>query len=170
MRRRLCFVFALLLAPTTANAHDHIAAAFFAFCFADASSLPGAQFTWEQAIPANPKVTILGDVNFHGGEHEDVDIKRFGYFIGARYTFAEKKSRFVPSVHFLTGSVIDNAGPQQGGSPAIAVGGAYDIMSKREASGWGVRLQAELVVNSGQNYGKYSAGLVYRIHSPTPTP
>jgi hypothetical protein len=167
MRRRLCFVFALLLAPATANAHDHIAAAFFAFSFADASSLPGAQFSWEQAIPANPHVTILGDVNFNAGEHEGVDIKRFAYLVGARYTFAKPESRwFVPSVHFLTGAIIDNAGPQEGGSPAIAVGGAYDIMSKAAASGWGARFQVEYLVNSGENYWKYSAGLVYRIHRP----
>jgi hypothetical protein len=166
MRRRLCFVIALLLVPTAAHAHDHKAAAFLGFSFADASNLPGVQFAWEQTIPANKNVTILGDVNFNAGEHENVDIKRFVYLLGARYTFAKPDSKFAPSVHFTGGSVIDDAGPQQGGSAAIAVGGAFDILKDHRASGWGVRLQAEFVVNSGKNYGKYSAGLIYRIHEP----
>lgn len=169
MRRRFCFVIALLLVPTAAHAHDHKAAAFLGFSFADASNLPGTQFSWDQAIPSNHKVNIVGSVDFHGGEHENVDIKRFVYLVGARYEFVKigvgvEPSRFVPSVHFLTGSVIDNAGPQQGGSAAIAMGGALDILKQKVDSPWGVRLQAEFVVNSGKNYGKYSAGLLYRLH------
>jgi len=168
MRRRLCFVIALLLVPTAAHAHDHKAAAFLGFTDApDASNLPGVQFSWEQAIPANRKVNIVGDVDFHGGEHENVDIKRFVYLVGASYSFVniDDPSRFVPSVHFLTGSVIDNAGPQQGGSAAIAMGGALDILKGKHAAPYGVRLQAEYVVNSGQNYWKYSAGMIFRLHA-----
>ena len=167
MRRRLCFVFALLLVPTAAHAHDHKAAAFLGFSFADASILPGAQFSWEQAIPPKRNVTFVGDVNFNAGEHENVDVKRFVYLFGARYSFVKEHAvaRFIPSVHFLGGSVIDDAGPQQGGRAAIAVGGAFDILFKPERGnpGWGVRFQAEFVPNTGKNYWTYSSGLVYRI-------
>ncbi len=170
MRQRLCFLLAFLLAPATANAHDHRADAFFGFCVADASSLPGAQFTWAHGLSKHRNVSILGDVNFNAGEHEDVDIKRFVYLVGARYAFGDENTRshVVPSVHFLTGSVYDDVGPQAGAKPAFAFGGALDLLFKDRPDGWGLRFQAEYVANGGENYWKYSTGLVYRIYDPRP--
>jgi hypothetical protein len=162
--RRLCLLLALLLAPVTAEAHDHIADAFLGFCFARASNLPGTQVTWAQTIPANRNVSILGDVNFHGGEHDDVDIKRFVYLVGARYTIDQLHNKFVPSVHVLTGSVVDNAGPQEGGKGALAFGGAFDVLFKDQPEGAGLRVLIEYVINGGDNYLKYGFGYVYRIH------
>ena len=172
MRKRLCFVLVLLLGPTAAEAHDHIADFFVGYCHAAASKLPGVQFTVAKTFPAERKVTIFGDFNFNGGEHESVDIKRFVYLGGVRFTPAKKNWPVAPSIHISAGSVVDNDGPQEGAKGALSFGGALDYMVGHHAKGLGARFQLDYVVNGGDNYARYSVGLVYRIHEPekTPTP
>ena len=168
MRKRLCFVLVLLLGPTAAEAHDHIADFFVGYCYAAASSLHGVQFGVAKTFPAERKVTIFGDFNFNGGEHENVDVKRFVYLGGIRYTIGKQHSTFAPSIHISAGSVVDNAGPQEGAKGALSFGGALDYMFVHLPKGWGARFPAGLCHQRRRELRKYSGGLVYRIPHPEP--
>ena len=62
--RRLLLVVAVLFIPTAAQAHDHRADFFFAFCDAKASNLPGFQFSGSKTWPTHKKLSVVGDSAF----------------------------------------------------------------------------------------------------------
>ena len=70
----------------------------------------------------------------------------------------------MPSVHFLAGTVHDSDGPQEGAEPTLALGGAFDYLPSGDptTSKVGLRFQVDYVINGGDNFPRFSFGLVLR--------
>jgi hypothetical protein len=163
-RRLSIVVVVLLLVPTAARAHDHTADFFSAFCYAHASNLFGVQQSVAVTLPwpDNDDLSFVFDTSAHMGTHDGDPRTRVAVLVGARYTFEGLiNAKNLLSVHALGGGVRD-AGVITQADPAFAFGGGYEFLQGGNPLGWGFRAQVDYVVSGGENFPRFSGGLVFR--------
>jgi hypothetical protein len=126
--------------------------------------------------PNSPKnLSVLADFSVYHGSEGGSDQTLIGTMFGGRWTFAprpehgapyvETTQKVLPSVHGLLGSIHTKGGDTV---PALAVGGAVDIMLGGHLSsraGLGLRFMADYVVRHGDahNLARVSADLVWQF-------
>ena len=161
----LAVVLSVLL-PSAARAHDHTADFCGAFSFASASKLFGLHETLAFTTPAlDEDLAIVTDLSIHIGEHDDEDLTRLTFLGGIRYTpTGMRKFNNVVHFHLLVGGVHDGAA-EGSNEPALAFGAGYEFLAQRNAypGGWAFRVQGDYVVSGGEDFPRFSAGIVYRM-------
>jgi hypothetical protein len=161
--RRCLVVVVLLLIPTAARAHDHVADFFGAFCYAHASNLAGVQQSLAIALPFWEKdISFVTDTSFHVGKHDGEPLTRVSYLLGLRYTpTGMQHPSHLFSVHGLVGGVRDG-GLNTNNDWAVALGGGYEYLLDGNPEGWGFRTQVDYVISGGENFPRISGGIVFR--------
>ena len=164
-RRLPIVVVVLLLVPTVARAHDHTADFFSAFCYAYDSNLFGVQqaLSVTSPKPGNKDLSIVFDTSVHMGKHEGDSRTRVLIMGGVRYTLTQllDPDRHLVTAHFLAGGMRDG-GAVTTADPAVAFGGGYEYLKNGTATGLGFRFQFDYVVSGGQDFPRFSGGIVYR--------
>jgi hypothetical protein len=166
--RRLSLVVVLLLMPTPARAHDHIADFFGGGSSAYDSTLWGFHTQLGTTLPwlENKDLSAVGDLALHIGTHDGADLTRVTFLGGFRYAPSGMRLfKNIVSFHALLGGVHD-ADADSSNEFALAIGGGYEYLPKGQNPGgghWGFRVQADYVISSGDGFPRVSAGVVYRI-------
>jgi hypothetical protein len=165
IRLRWLVVVVLLLVPSAVRAHDHTADVFFSiWSYEHASNLFGLQGAYALTIPDVPHLSLVGDLAFHQGSHDDNDVTQTTYMGGIRYMFAEGHTKHVPFAHVLVGVARRSGDLPSDTDLALAVGGGYEYLPNGDQSsgGWGIRLTADYIAG-GEGFPRVSAGFVFRF-------
>ncbi len=164
--RRLSLVVVLLLMPTAARAHDHIADFFGGGSGGYDSTLWGLHQQLGITLPwVDRDFSAVADLSLHFGTHDGSDLTRATFLGGLRYMpSGDHRLTGLVSFHALVGNVHD-AGLDSSNAKALALGGAFEYLPKGRdtAGGWGVRVLADYVFSRGEGFARVSAGVVYRI-------
>jgi hypothetical protein len=159
-------VVVLLLMPATARAHDHTADFFGGVCYANASKLFGPHVSVAITIPTllERDLSVVGDLATFIGTHDEQELTRVTSMVGIRYTpTGMRLSKHLAAFHFLIGSVRDG-GLDSSTKWASSVGGSWEYLrNDKSAAGFAFRAQGDYVISGGENFPRFSAGIVYRL-------
>jgi hypothetical protein len=169
--QRSWLILAVLLIPAAAGADDHRADRFGGFSFARGSTLFGAHVTDAITLPkpANQDLALLGDLSVHfasGG-----DLARVTALGGLRFTVArdgqtpQQQPKVLPFALVLLGAVYSNDRGADNTAFAAGFGGGLDYVPRRGAprEAWGLRGQVDYLFKGGEDFLRFSAGVVYRF-------
>ena len=172
--RRAAFACAVLLIPGTLLADDHRADRFAGLSYGRGSSLFGVHYTDAVTLPGLRKdlSAVYVDLAAHFGSEDGSDVARFSYMTGLRWTFAKEvvapndrgEPKFLPFLQGLVGGVYNDRVGEGGNDLALAVGGGLEYVLNRgtENGEVALRAQADYFVKGGEDFPRFSFGVVIR--------
>ena len=155
----------LFFVPAVVSADGHRAGVFAGGSYMDASRLWGNHTTGEYTLfdikTWRKNIVIIGDFAVHGGSHDGDEAGPKTGLGGAGFRWAHSDTaKWVVGGHVLGGGI---SGP--GGNGTMAWGGVFEILPERNTEGWhpGFRFQYDFLDREGENFHRYSAGVVFRL-------
>ena len=151
--------------PAVASADGHRAGIFAGGSYMDASRLWGNHTSGEYTLGSIPSwrknIVVIGDFSVHGGSHDGTEA-------GPRSLLGGLGGRLLLSSHqnlVIGGHVLFGGIAGSGENDTVGYGAVFEILPERDTLGWhpGFRFQYDFLDRKGENFHRYSAGVVFRL-------